>query len=111
MNVTICGVSPQTVGLVADSNAIKVFFTDNEYGNELRSLSLSQNQLSSVANLTSFTKLLYLDLSYNLLQTLDSQVFAQLQELNVLILHHNQLKEFITENQLVHLRYLPGVCK
>ncbi|XP_044254149.1 leucine-rich repeat-containing G-protein coupled receptor 4-like [Tribolium madens] len=77
---------------------------------ELRELSLSRNQLYKVPNLSNATKLEFLNLSYNNIETVDNSTFQNLSTIGLIDLSNNKIRElsFLPFSYLIK-RYRPFV--
>lgn len=84
-----CYIGRRTKKLLASQNNIS-YIIQNGTG-WVVDLDLSQNNLSSVRNLTKFDNLKNLDLSHNHIQDLDVRTFANMTELETLKLKHSGL--------------------
>lgn len=99
--VQICHIAQRQHTLIAANNEIREINLNNlsePHQNSLVTLHLANNQLKSIENVTYFQRLQYLNLSYNLLTHIEPQVFAALNDLQLLDLNHNKLKRFDVEN-------------
>ncbi|XP_055298765.1 chaoptin-like [Sitodiplosis mosellana] len=99
--VQICQLSQRMHTLIAANNEIREINLDNlsePHENTLVTLHLANNRMESMANVTHFHRLQYLNLSYNLLAHIDAHIFDTLNNLQLLDLSHNKLMRFDVPN-------------
>lgn len=89
----------QIADIVLEDNA------DGEQEFQLVFLNLTNNWLTSVANLSTLYKLKEIDLSFNLLESLDEAAFENMTSLRLLSLDHNRLKNI----DLEFVRHTPSL--
>lgn len=99
---------PQTKLLDASNNRISKLIlvtTDDRF--QLNTLQLSHNRLTSVSDFTKFRALNSVDLSFNWIETLETDVFSTMEYLTKVLLNNNRFKHFqfsvFNLNQLEYL--------
>lgn len=90
-------ITVEVISLNASQNSISEILpkviADEDTIFELQHLNLSRNVLTSLADLTHFNKLLTLDLSHNLIESFDNDIFSKMNTLKELRLGNNLLKD------------------
>lgn len=108
-NTTHCSIHPTNDIFIATNNKIEFILLDDP-GQlfRLRLLNLSHNQINSISNISGFTELETLDLSYNDITKIDSAYLTNLHKLHELNISNNKIKKldlsFLTKT--VSMEYL-----
>lgn len=96
-NISNCYISQSIVEMNANNNSIADILIpislDEEIDFNITHLYLSCNCLSSFSNISHFRKLVTVDLSHNLIETVFMGVFKDMPNLNFLSLSHNKIIE------------------
>lgn len=86
-------ISQRTHIIRAQNNGIsELALNETDQDFPLTSLNLSMNSLTSLPELSKFTKLKEIDLSFNQLESFDAKVFTRLSILQTISFSHNKLK-------------------
>lgn len=80
---------------MADCSHLKLTQIPSDLPNNITVLDISHNQLKKLcpANLTKYSKLVYLNAGYNIISKLQPELCKNLPLLQILVLEHNQLHE------------------
>lgn len=80
---------------MADCSHLKLTQIPSDLPNNITGLDISHNQLKKLchANLTRYSKLVYLNAGYNIISKLQPELCKNLPLLQILVLEHNQLHE------------------